>query len=545
MTWAASLRNVVLRGGTIELLETIEAERSNLLVAAEFAVEDGRASAVVDAFVALVPSLELVMWAPMATSAFALFDRLESHAAPEDRWRVLMIRHRVTVLRGDFAGEFELLAAMEQAASEVGQPFGSASARCTTLAIIASAGADVLDELIEAVKEVGELDVDWGSYYTLQLAFVAAYRGNLKVVDALLAGIDRERVGTIHALAFDVSRAIVMWSRGEATAALPVLAASSISRSCNRSVINLAIGFRALADVDLGNGVSETFEQDARRSADVEGNAMGLLIADWFLSARLLEADDVQGANIAYGRALAGSMAIGLVDFGPNERYTLVAAGVDDYRDEIATVGGPVTTSANRRAQAERRLRSGDTSEALTLAHEALTIALEQDAFRSMVFTLECIGRILTAAGHENAAGRLFGACGAFRSERSLVLYPCLQRLLDDAHATCRANLGDDAYATAVAEGATLTLAEAADYARRVRATHTSTRVGWDALTPTEARVAELVAEGLTNPQVAKELLMGAETVKTHLSRVFAKVGVANRKELIIAAGRRAAERHR
>ncbi|MEI2652525.1 MAG: helix-turn-helix transcriptional regulator [Microthrixaceae bacterium] len=56
---------------------------------------------------------------------------------------------------------------------------------------------------------------------------------------------------------------------------------------------------------------------------------------------------------------------------------------------------------------------------------------------------------------------------------------------------------------------------------------------------------AELVAEGLTNPQVAKELLMGAETVKTHLSRVFDKIGVANRKELIVAGSRRAAERHR
>ena len=38
---------------------------------------------------------------------------------------------------------------------------------------------------------------------------------------------------------------------------------------------------------------------------------------------------------------------------------------------------------------------------------------------------------------------------------------------------------------------------------------------------------------------------MGAETVKTHLTRVFQKAGVANRRELIVAASRRAAERHR
>ena len=43
----------------------------------------------------------------------------------------------------------------------------------------------------------------------------------------------------------------------------------------------------------------------------------------------------------------------------------------------------------------------------------------------------------------------------------------------------------------------------------------------------------------MTNTQVAAELVMGAETVKTHLSRVFGKVGVRNRKELILAAARR------
>jgi DNA-binding CsgD family transcriptional regulator len=96
----------------------------------------------------------------------------------------------------------------------------------------------------------------------------------------------------------------------------------------------------------------------------------------------------------------------------------------------------------------------------------------------------------------------MLGSCNAFRATHALVAYPCMQRLLDAT-------------------------------------------VGWDALTPTEARVAELVAEGLTNPQVGKELLMGTETVETHLSRVFDKLGLANRKELIVAARRRAAERHR
>jgi DNA-binding CsgD family transcriptional regulator len=41
-----------------------------------------------------------------------------------------------------------------------------------------------------------------------------------------------------------------------------------------------------------------------------------------------------------------------------------------------------------------------------------------------------------------------------------------------------------------------------------------------------------LVAEGRTNPEIAKQLLMGRATVKTHLDHVFAKVGIHSRTEL-------------
>jgi len=43
---------------------------------------------------------------------------------------------------------------------------------------------------------------------------------------------------------------------------------------------------------------------------------------------------------------------------------------------------------------------------------------------------------------------------------------------------------------------------------------------------------------GFTNPQIADRLLMRRETVKTHLSHVYAKLGVANRTELAALAAR-------
>ena len=47
-----------------------------------------------------------------------------------------------------------------------------------------------------------------------------------------------------------------------------------------------------------------------------------------------------------------------------------------------------------------------------------------------------------------------------------------------------------------------------------------------------QALVAEGLARGRTNPEVAAELLITVATVKTHVTRIFAKLNVRNRAEL-------------
>jgi DNA-binding CsgD family transcriptional regulator len=57
-------------------------------------------------------------------------------------------------------------------------------------------------------------------------------------------------------------------------------------------------------------------------------------------------------------------------------------------------------------------------------------------------------------------------------------------------------------------------------------------RVRIEGLTPAERRVAELVAKGRTNSEVAATLFLAERTVATHLTRVYAKLGVRSRTEL-------------
>jgi DNA-binding CsgD family transcriptional regulator len=68
---------------------------------------------------------------------------------------------------------------------------------------------------------------------------------------------------------------------------------------------------------------------------------------------------------------------------------------------------------------------------------------------------------------------------------------------------------------------------------------------GWEALTETELKVVRLVAERLTNPEIAERMFISRRTVQTHVSHALAKLGVASRRDLAAEAARRAGWRLR
>lgn len=57
-----------------------------------------------------------------------------------------------------------------------------------------------------------------------------------------------------------------------------------------------------------------------------------------------------------------------------------------------------------------------------------------------------------------------------------------------------------------------------------------------DELTPREHEVLELVAQGLSNAEIATRLTLERTTVKTHVQRILTKLDVRNRVEIVIAA---------
>ncbi len=56
-----------------------------------------------------------------------------------------------------------------------------------------------------------------------------------------------------------------------------------------------------------------------------------------------------------------------------------------------------------------------------------------------------------------------------------------------------------------------------------------------DALTPSERRVAQLAADGLTNRQIAQALFVTSRTIEAHLTQTYMKLAITSREQLATA----------
>lgn len=167
--------------------------------------------------------------------------------------------------------------------------------------------------------------------------------------------------------------------------------------------------------------------------------------------------------------------------------------------------------------------------------HAALELH-QRHGFRQMAAgALEAIAGLELDHGRPAVATRLMGAAAGVRAEGDVTVRVGWQADYDADRGHARTTLGETDFAQEWQHGMMLGLTAAVELARRGRGERGRPSFGWDSLTSTEQRVAGLLVAGRTNPEIARELLMGRETVKTHVSAILRKLGLANRTQVASA----------
>jgi predicted ATPase/class 3 adenylate cyclase/DNA-binding CsgD family transcriptional regulator len=182
-------------------------------------------------------------------------------------------------------------------------------------------------------------------------------------------------------------------------------------------------------------------------------------------------------------------------------------------------------------------LRQGEAVQSEDDAHAALAIASETGARFRVSLALECLGLLRAANGDHSAATRLLGAAAGVRERTREVRY-VMERECQAGIVELRRHLGPKEFDATWAEGMALSTDGAIAYAQRGRGARKRPTSGWESLTPTERDVVGLVSEGLSNADVATRLFISPRTVQTHLTHVYAKVGLTSRVQLVQEAAR-------
>lgn len=163
---------------------------------------------------------------------------------------------------------------------------------------------------------------------------------------------------------------------------------------------------------------------------------------------------------------------------------------------------------------------------------------------------LEGLAAVAAAQGEAAWAARLWGTAEAQREAHGTPLAPIFLADYEQAVTAARTHLGERSFATAWAEGRSTTfeqaLAAQTPLTKPISGERSSTPPAKftptypDGLTTREVKILRLVANGLTDVQVAQQLVISPRTVNWHLTSLYRKIQVSSSS----AATRYAIEHH-
>jgi predicted ATPase/DNA-binding NarL/FixJ family response regulator len=515
---------------TVAMAAAFEADYANLTAALDWSLAGEPA-------VDLMAGLSLV-WVWRSRSADAelwaerVLERLEPESGPWAR-AVTHLASPLGVAGGPPTPDAEELLPGVLAAAQAAGDAWAASRLMVQLGTLRAVGRDgpggleLIDEAAALARTTGD---EGGRIHALAAGAVMANTLNrTRRARAYLAELDAyELAGYLHSYLLVMARAIEAGMSGRHTEAVTTIeAALADAPPAPRTGLLVMLSRQAAATGDVALADRAVALLPPPHERGLWDGGVGSLLAH-----QALVHGDRDGA-------VRGALAAHRGGFGRGvETITSAPAA------ETAAAAGAYDVAEQMLAEVPFTPRDDDLTWALEAGTARALIALGRglpaDAEHHAVTVLDLARREGQLPRVATALELL--ACTSADADRSARLAAAAARIRAETGYTLRAAVVTDTLRQVPeAEGSALDWQEAAAWALRGRGERGRPAFGWDGLTPTEAAVVDLVAEGLSNPRIAKRRGVEVSTVKTHLHHVFRKLGVTTRAQLAAVATERRA----
>jgi non-specific serine/threonine protein kinase len=149
---------------------------------------------------------------------------------------------------------------------------------------------------------------------------------------------------------------------------------------------------------------------------------------------------------------------------------------------------------------------------------------------------LETLAWMAAESGRPERAATLLGCAEQVRGQSAMTLMDLYRPQHDRSVTAIVRTIGEKAFDAAFARGRAMTIDEGVDFAVTDKPAHKPAplvRSASDtALTPRQLEIAQLIADDLSNRQIADRLFLSERTVETHITNMLNKLGLNSRVQL-------------